>query len=177
MAIPTTLQIVPHHFPVKARTMSNKKLRARERETVLYSQLSTGTSTHEREKRIGRSTHLLSHTVRLIVSDDCLRIMAETHNSDYNACSSNNAMTSHEPTMYVNVLHHDARRRVRLTLTPPFRLFRNTFVPNYPLPLSFNFFSTTSNSVSRLHFKYFLGNSMYCSTFITRKFAFCCVDC
>nr|KAF7439373.1 hypothetical protein H0235_001764 [Vespula pensylvanica] len=34
--------------------------------------------------------------------DDCLRIMAETHNSDYNACSSNNAVTSRS-VVYVNV--------------------------------------------------------------------------
>lgn len=61
--------------------------------------------------------------VRLIVSDDCLRIMAETHNSDYNACSSNNAVTSRS-VVYVNVPARASRRRVR-------RLFR---VPLSPSP-------------------------------------------
>lgn len=63
--------------------------------------------------------------VRLIVSDDCLRIMAETHNSDYNACSSNNAVTSRS-VVYVNVPARAPRRRVCvvssefLFLPPPF---------------------------------------------------------
>lgn len=76
-------------------------------------------SEKERE-RIGRPTH---PPVRLIVSDDCLRIMAETHNSDYNACSSNNAVTSRS-VVYVNVPARAPRRRVR-------RLFR---VPLSPSP-------------------------------------------
>lgn len=58
------------------------------------------------------------------MSDDCLRIMAETHNSDYNACSSNNAVTSRS-VVYVNVPARAPRRRVR-------RLFR---VPLSPTPV------------------------------------------
>lgn len=66
----------------------------------------------EREKERGFSTH---PPVGLIVLDDCLRIMAETHNSDYNACSFNNAVTSRGG-MYVNVPVRAPRHRVRRSL-------------------------------------------------------------
>lgn len=65
-----------------------------------------------REKGRGFSTH---PPVGLIVLDDCLRIMAETHNSDYNACSFNNAVTSRGG-MYVNVPVRAPRHRVRRSL-------------------------------------------------------------
>jgi len=57
----------------------------------------------------GFSTH---PPVGLIVLDDCLRIMAETHNSDYNACSFNNAVTS-RGVVYMNVRIRARRHRVR----------------------------------------------------------------
>lgn len=68
----------------------------------------------EREREGGRgfSTH---PPVGLIVLDDCLRIMAETHNSDYNACSFNNAVTS-RGVVYVNVPVRAPRHRVRRSL-------------------------------------------------------------
>lgn len=66
----------------------------------------------EREKGKGFSTH---PPVGLIVLDDCLRIMAETHNSDYNACSFNNAVTS-RGVVYVNVPVRAHRHRVRRSL-------------------------------------------------------------
>ena len=66
----------------------------------------------EREKGRGFSTH---PPVGLIVLDDCLRIMAETHNSDYNACSFNNAVTS-RGVVYVNVPVRAPRHRVRWSL-------------------------------------------------------------
>lgn len=83
------------HYIIKIKLKTNIYLH------IYKSVLTARTFTHEWGKRIGRSTHPLSlyifpSLVRLIVSDDCLRIMAQTHNSDYNACSSNNAMTSRD---------------------------------------------------------------------------------
>lgn len=78
----------------------------------------------EKEER-GFSTH---PPVGLIVLDDCLRIMAETHNSDYNACSFNNAVTS-RGVVYVNVPVRARRHRVR-------RLFRLRLSSSLTLLLS-----------------------------------------
>lgn len=83
--------------------METKGARTRKRE---------GGREEESEKGRGFSTH---PPVGLIVLDDCLRIMAETHNSDYNACSFNNAVTSRGG-VYVNVPVRVPRHRVRRSL-------------------------------------------------------------
>lgn len=107
----------------------------------------------EEEEERGFSTH---PPVGLIVLDDCLRIMAETHNSDYNACSFNNAVTS-RGVVYVNVPVRARRHRVRrlfrlrlsssltLLLSPPSILLSlssrypaATFLPPQP-PRAFSF--------------------------------------